>query len=408
MNTEQTKKTVLIGFADALAAPEVFFSLYHNGYNVRVFQRANSSVPLSRLLPVGEPFKICAPEQNADLAKDDLAEILRTNQDIDILLAMDDTSLWLTNEALNALGADDHKPAFANASGAQKSLALDKTQQIEAAKAAGLSVPPTLVVTSPESLTDIKNFPTIVKPALAISMTSERNLSKGDSHYLFDEDAVQKLAKADTLVFPLLVQPLIHGIGQGVFGFAGHKGVSQIFGHQRIRMMNPHGSGASACVSMKPDAELVEQVKTLITSVGWRGPFMVEFLTDDDGTHWFVELNGRLWGSTALSRRHGYEYPTWAVEQATDPEFIPGNLAAVRSDSPVRHLGRDLLHLLFVLRGPKSEFHAERWPSFLKSLSGVLSRHARPGFYNYDRAFPLFFLRDALATVLKAVRKRSK
>ena len=39
-------------------------------------------------------------------------------------------------------------------------------------------------------------------------------------------------------------------------------------------------------------------------------------LRDGEGTAWFMELNGRAWGSMALARRLGHEYPRWAVQAA--------------------------------------------------------------------------------------------
>ena len=43
---------------------------------------------------------------------------------------------------------------------------------------------------------------------------------------------------------------------------------------------------------------------------------MIELLRDRDGVAWFMELNGRTWGSLALARRLGLEYPAWAALDA--------------------------------------------------------------------------------------------
>lgn len=408
MDNQNNVKTVLIGFADALAAPEVFFSLHGKGYRVRVFQRQGSNVPLSKHLPVDAPFLITPPELNADTARADLVKVLRENADVDVLMALDDTSLWLVNEAIGSCEVHENPPVLANANGMQKDIALDKSAQIEAARVAGLSVPPTVVAHEREEILNNDRFPAIVKPAHAISLDEKGKIKKGDTHYLFDKGDIEKLPAASALSLPVLVQPLIHGTGEGVFGFAGENGVTQVFGHSRVRMMNPHGSGASACRPVKPDVALVTKVTSFVTSIGWRGPFMVELLMDDNGNHWFIELNGRLWGSTALTRRNGFDYAGWAVEQALDPGFSPPVSSEAKVTRRARHLGREILHLLFVMRGPKSKFHAERWPSFIRSAVGVFSVHSLSGFYNYDRAFPLFFLREATATVVKGIRRRKK
>ena len=140
----------------------------------------------------------------------------------------------------------------------------------------------------------------------------------------------------------------------------------------------------------------------MLAAIGWRGPFMVEFLRAADGTLWFMEVNGRLWGSLALARRAGFEYPAWAVAQAAQAGFVPTRDPAANGPATVRHLGRDLLHLLHVLRGPRTVFHRAGWPRFWPTLQAVLRPGPRSGFYNFDPRWPGFFLRDAVAVVRQA------
>ena len=55
----------------------------------------------------------------------------------------------------------------------------------------------------------------------------------------------------------------------------------------------------------------------------------------------------------ALSRRQGLEYPSWHVDHRSASEWGMSTLA-----SPgllCRHLGREFMHVLFVLRGQKSK-----------------------------------------------------
>src|SRR5690606_20720695 len=103
-----------------------------------------------------------------------------------------------------------------------------------------------------------------------------------------------------------------------------------------------------------------------------------------EGRQWFMELNGRMWGSLALARRQGLEYPAWAVEAALDGGKIPAAGAEAADPGVMRELGRDLLHLAFVLRGPKSDFHRAGWPSIWQSAGGVLRPAPGRQFYNHD------------------------
>lgn len=378
---------ICIGFAEALPAPEVVFDLRNAGYRVSAFARTTRPT----LIHLGVSItQIPAPETDVQAATAAIQTLMQGNDAPDYILPLDDTGLWLVDRAIG----DD--PRNAGASGAQATAALDKAQQTRAAQAAGLDVPPTQITGEPDD-TQVP-YPAIARPALAVRVT-DNQLGKGDPVYLVsDTDAGQ----LDPSNGPYLIQPLITGTGEGVFGVMTDQGVMAWSGHRRLRMMNPHGSGASACQSITPDPALCAKIETFLDDIGWRGPFMIELLRDADGTCWFMELNGRQWGSLALARRQGFAYPAWAIAQKTDADFTPP--AVTRAPRIQRHLGRELLHLLFVLRGPKSDFHKASWPSFWVSLRGVFTPAPLSSFYNYDPKHRGYLIRDTLATLKKVLR----
>ncbi len=114
------------------------------------------------------------------------------------------------------------------------------------------------------------------------------------------------------------MQRWVSGAGAGVFGIADENGIHNLSAHRRVRMMNPAGSGSSACASTPVPQELVGPIERMLAEAGWRGLFMVELLRAGE-EWWFMELNGRPWGSMALARRLGYEYPAWAAARASGP-----------------------------------------------------------------------------------------
>ncbi|MBM1222509.1 hypothetical protein JQU17_20055 [Ponticoccus sp. SC2-23] len=390
---------ILIGFADALPAPEVLFSLRRAGHTVSLFSRAPIGV-LTRLSPKAVHV-LPDPAKDAEGAVAGLARLMAAADAPDLVMPLDDGGLWLTNAAL---GLDRR---IVGATGKQVEIALDKARQITAARAAGLTVPETRLVCSAADLDAPLHLPAIAKPSDAIRLEGA-GLTKGEARYLLSKSDVDSLRGAFTKASgPLLIQPLIAGQGQGVFGFATPDGVVAWSGHRRLRMMNPHGSGSSACATWPPDEELRASVARFLDAIGWRGPFMVELLRDHEGTAWFMELNGRMWGSLALARRQGYEYPAWAVALAADTEFQPPVSPSPGPEALImRHLGRDLLHLLFVLKGPRTALHRRHWPSFWTSLVAVLRPAPARRFYNYDPAAPGFFLWDALSTIWTFIRRR--
>ena len=390
---------VLIGFAEALAAPESFFSLHRAGHVVSAFARHGAQVPLIRNLPLHRVHFLTPPEIDAAAATTQLADLMAGSEAPEVVLPLDDAALWLVTQAL---GTDAR---IAGGTGGAARVALDKSAQIEAAARAGLAVPRTVTVRAPEDLHGPLPVPALAKPALAIAHRGA-GLSKGRSHVLAEPGDAGALAESlEPDMDPLLLQPLIRGTGEGIFGFAGTGGVSHWSGHRRLRMMNPHGSGSSACISVMPEPTLCDAVATFVTDIGWRGPFMIELLRDSEGTAWFMEINGRMWGSLALARGQGLEYPAWSVAQARNSDFVPPSVPATQAPLVARHLGRDLLHLLFVARGPGSPLYRADWPRLLPSMAQVL-RPARGRRYNADPAFPGFVWRDTVHTVAQALRRR--
>ena len=85
-------------------------------------------------------------------------------------------------------------------------------------------------------------------------------------------------------------------------------------------------------------------------------------------------FNGRAWGSMALARRQALEYPGWTVMQALDPGFSLDVPTPVREGLVCRHLGRELMHLLFVLRGSRSKA-IRHWPGVGETLRALRSKY---------------------------------
>jgi predicted ATP-grasp superfamily ATP-dependent carboligase len=199
-------------------------------------------------------------------------------------------------------------------------------------------------------------------------------------------------------VAPLLMQPFIDGTGEGIFGLAGADGIRAWSAHRRLRMMNPQGSGSSACVSQPVPEDIRQPTEELIRRAGWRGLFMIELLRDRFGKPWFVEFNGRAWGSMALSRRQGLEYPAWHMRLAVDERSSAGSSSSYSPGIVCRHVARELLHLLFVFRGPRSQA-LTRWPSLWKAAGEVFRVRRSDTLYNWRRDDARVFFADCYHTI---------
>jgi predicted ATP-grasp superfamily ATP-dependent carboligase len=395
-----TRGTVLVGFAEALSAPEVVWSLVDDGFKVVAFARKGRLSPL-RYSRHAVCHEICAPEADLEESLSDLRALLVSLESEGkdgglVLLPLDDKAVYLCSK-LQLNGAWH----LAGPAGECAEIALNKTLQVEAAGSAGFAVPDTLVVKFADEILSSRvdlSFPLILRPSECVPMYKGR-LYKCRNWVCASYEELKNAILQWSERVPLLVQPFIAGEGEGVFGFVAPDGIVAWSAHRRVRMMNPHGSGSSACVSQPVPADIKRKAEDLFKAIHWRGMFMIELLRDHSGKLWFVELNGRPWGSMALSRRQGLEYPAWQARLAMDQQSpVEIALPSLHSGLVCRNVGRELMHLLFVLKGAKSKA-LTNWPSFWQTLVNVLRIRRGDTFYNWRRDDQKVFVADCYCTM---------
>lgn len=397
MAMTKTKPVVLVGFAQAFAAIEAAWSLQQAGMQVVAFTRRGTRSALRRLRDV-VVHEVTAPEDSIDRCLSEIAALVDLVRP-DGILPLDDASLWLTSclayEHAELIGPSPDAVA----------IALDKHAQVTAAQAVGMPVPATRLVRSADELTD-PDRPVVVKPAEAVRVDNDR-LTRPRGSIVADRRELDA-ARTGLGAGPVLVQPYLSGVGEGVFGYVDEHGVAALSAHRRVRMVNPHGSASSACTSIEVDPMLELWVRELIADLHWQGLFMVELLRDDEGVPWFMELNGRAWGSLALARRRGFEYPAWAAQHALGLPQSPAAPTAP-ADITARHLGREIAHLLFVLRGPQS--HAvTRWPGRWSTVRQLARVGRGDRLYNWNPHRPSVLVGDTFDTLrdLAAGRRKTR
>lgn len=397
--TKPRRATVLLGFAEALAAPEVVWSLVDAGFRLVAFARKGRACALRHSRHV-LCHEICAPESDLDTALSDIQAVIGSlDAELDdserVLFPLDDKAVWLCSQV------QLRRPwVLAGPSGAQADLALNKYLQIQIARLAGFDVPRTSLARNANDILSFvaaESFPIILKSVESVPRNKGRVYGCRKwicANHKELECAISEWAEK----VPLLVQSFVTGIGEGVFGLATADGVRAWSAHRRLRMMNPHGSGSSACISQPLSYALRDKVEAFLRKAEWSGLFMIELLRDNAGKTWFVELNGRPWGSMALSRRQGFEYPAWHLTLATDHR-LPECMSVTCTPGLVcRHLGRELMHLLFLLRGRKSKA-ISAWPSLWNTLREVIGVRPGDGFYNWRRDDPQVFVADFYYTI---------
>ena len=317
--------SVLVGFADALAAPEAVASLLGASHRVTAFARRGRQVALRRLREV-EIVDVTAPEDDLAACVGEVTALAAVHE---LTMPLDDPAVLLVNRGLPG------DAPVAGPRGVQARLALDKRVQLRAAQVAGFAVPPWVELTSdggevatvngpdggrvatvngsdgsgvaavnghqPASgagesyalkLPNGWEFPAVLKPALAAE-EHEGRLRRLAPRPVATAREARTLLRTWGAATPALAQRWVAGGGAGIFGIADDEGVHHLSAHRRVRMMNPAGSGSSACASAPVPAEL----RGPCGATAWRGGA-------GGGCSWWSccarRMSGGSWSSTAV------------------------------------------------------------------------------------------------------------
>ncbi|MFO0575940.1 MAG: ATP-grasp domain-containing protein [Polyangia bacterium] len=278
-----------------------------------------------------------------------------------------DAVLPISEAALVAVAAlrGDLPGALLLPGDAQLRFTLSKYHATRAAMAAGIDVPPTAFLRPPRPLptspepeeavpSDDELLARIVQLAHAGPQPPGRAdrpsaatggdepfpeplLLKTDNHFLPDgryqkgqvarvgtrSEALALLAEARAagvgFGVGMIAQRPIPGHGEGVF-LLRHGGQTVLrFVHQRLHEV-PYSGGVSSLRRSMHDDLLVAQAERLLAAIDYSGVAMLEFRRAPDGRAYFLEINGRLWGSLALCLHAGVDFPRALVASALSGE----------------------------------------------------------------------------------------
>ena len=110
-------------------------------------------------------------------------------------------------------------------------------------------------------------------------------------------------------VGPPLVQENFVGMGLGVEVLCSEGRILLAFQHERVHeRANGGGSAYRKSVALNP--ELLAATAKLMQALSYTGVAMVEFKQNMESGQWIlIEINARFWGSIALSRAAGLDFP---------------------------------------------------------------------------------------------------
>jgi predicted ATP-grasp superfamily ATP-dependent carboligase len=260
--------------------------------------------------------------------------------------------------------------------------AFDKAKTLRLAESCGVRTPPTHF---PRSLAECRaaaeavGFPCVVKPRESNAWDGERFLPDRGCAYASSINellaAVASRRQGDE--WPL-IQGYVAGTGKGAFALCDSGRVVAWFAHERLRDVNPTGSGSSLRRAVRLDERLRGPAEKLLAAMRWHGPAMVEFRDDGAGAPCLMEVNGRFWTSLQLAVDAGVDFPRlWAgVLRGEAVEPVQSYAEGVT----LRWLWGDVKRLLYVLRGRPAGF-AGAYPTRaegVKELFGAQPAGTRP------------------------------
>jgi protein-tyrosine-phosphatase/predicted ATP-grasp superfamily ATP-dependent carboligase len=302
--------------AHVRAAVETIQSLGRLGVDVQTAGRKDSLGFLSRYVrhavvqpPAEDPNAFINWLRGLDIAND-----------YTLIVPSSETSLFAL---LFLAEADPLRRKAVLAPSASILTALDKHETILLAQRLGVSTPESSLISGP-GMRGLSKLPSVVKP-IRSKFLFDGLLTEGRAVLVRSSDernaALQYFQNACSVV----EQEYVGGRGWGVELLYSRGQKLWHFCHERLHEGTGEaglGSGSSYRRSMHAPG-LVADAVTLLDALSWHGVAMVEFVVGDDGRHWLMEINPRLWGSLALSIDAGVDFPAALLALASGTPVPP-------------------------------------------------------------------------------------
>lgn len=233
---------------------------------------------------------------------------------------------------------------------------VDKSRAVEAARACGIAVPGNWQPQSAEEDIPDLGWPVVLKwsdPLRAMEIAARSGLPDLKSEYCRDAGELRRALRRyeGSGGFPL-VQSYCpgSGLGQTLYMEAGRATLR--FQHRRVHEWPPEGGVSSLCQAVPLDRHRDQMAlsEKLLSAIGWEGFAMVEYRHDPDtGRYLFMEVNGHLWGSMALSSACGAEFAWEAYRRQVIGRDDPA--PAPRAGLSARDTGKETRRIARILFG---------------------------------------------------------
>ncbi|HZU41526.1 MAG TPA: hypothetical protein VE994_02560 [Terriglobales bacterium] len=200
---------------------------------------------------------------------------------------------------------------------------VDKYSLVQIARAAGVAVPRTAVVSRREDLLRIARevgFPCVVKPVSSVQWRVGDNWTRVGGRKAFRVDTAEQLRdeyqRLEQVSPELLIQEMIPGAADQIVvlgGYVNEKSDPIAYFTARKLVQAPDDFGTGCVVQSEPIPEIVEPTLKLWRALNYQGMAEVEYKYDPrDGQYKLIEINTRHWDQHQLGRASGINI-TWAA-----------------------------------------------------------------------------------------------
>ncbi len=294
----------------------------------------------------------------------------------------------------------------------QLAIVLDKSETLARAAALGIDVPDSWQPHAGEDFAAraaALTYPVVVKwadPPAILPHLVGHDLRFVKADHIIDAAAlIAVLARYAVLGRWPLVQSYCPGTGLGQM-FHMKNGVTTLsFQHRRVHEWPPEGGVSTVCASVPLDQHREQRAlsESLLNSIGWDGPAMVEYRYDATNRRYqLMEINGRFWGSLPLARHSGAEFAWETYAQA----FAIRTAPSVQRERHARYTipeTRRLMRVLFAQDTVADRgFRLTPWHDLLSYFTDLLDPGMR--YFVFDWKDPMPFFSDMAGVIRKVLR----
>ncbi len=235
-------------------------------------------------------------------------------------------------------------------------------------------------------------FPLIARPTVSARITDNRVVSEK----LFYVNSLKEAESIDASQY--FFQEYFPGGGYGFYALFDSGRPLAYFMMKRLHEV-PFTGGPSSLRESVYEEKLKEYGLRILSELKWHGLAMVEFRRDErDGNFKFIEINGRLWGSLALSINAGVDFPYLLCQMAKGEKIQ--EVFDYKKGVKGRWLAGDASYLFSVLFKKKVDKRPSRFKALVKFFNFFPENicydyfakdDLKPAFANLWLSFPKLF-----------------